>query len=151
MEAITHALATGNEVSMLKRELLWVRKVAAPAWKACERFSKQMAKCRYQPDERKVRAWKFILDDTRVVYWSYLSQRLRHRWRGSPGFEWERYETEISIRSADASTKKSSAISEFDCKFVGSMTPDLHDDFSAKQFSQSLCFIFQLIAYRGSD
>jgi len=85
MEVITPAMATGNEVSMLKRELLRVRKVAAPAWKACERVSKQMAKCRYQPDGRKVREWKFILDDARVVYWSDLPQRLRHRWREFTG------------------------------------------------------------------
>ncbi len=85
MEVIQPAMATGAEVSALKRELIRVRKVAAPAWKACERVSRQMAKCRGVVDERKVREWKFILDDARVVYWSDLPQRLRHRWREFTG------------------------------------------------------------------
>ncbi len=68
MEVIEPAIATGTEVSALKRELQRVRKVAAPAWKACERVSRQMAKCRGAVDERKIREWKFILDDARVVY-----------------------------------------------------------------------------------
>lgn len=79
MEVITPAMATGTEVSALKRELLRMRKVATPAWKACQRVSRQMAKCRCQAEERKVREWKFILDEARVVYWSDLPQRLRHR------------------------------------------------------------------------
>lgn len=85
MDIITPAMSTGTEVSALKRELLRVRKVAAPAWKACKRVSRQMAKCRCQADERTVRAWKFILDDARVVYWSDLPQRLRHRWKEFSG------------------------------------------------------------------
>ena len=85
MEVITPAMATGTEVSALKRELQRVRKVAAPAWKACQRVSRQMATARYQADERKIREWKFILDDARVVYWSDLPQRLRHRWREFTG------------------------------------------------------------------
>jgi hypothetical protein len=40
MDVIGPAMATGTEVSLLKRELARVRKVAAPAWKACERVSK---------------------------------------------------------------------------------------------------------------
>jgi hypothetical protein len=32
-----------------------------------------------------VREWKFILDDARVVYWSDLPQRLRHRWKEFTG------------------------------------------------------------------
>src|SRR6201999_3706781 len=80
-----HGNHHGTEVSVLKRELLHVRKVAAPAWKTCQRVSRQIAKCRYQADERKVREWKFILDDARVVYWSDLPQRLRHRWKEFTG------------------------------------------------------------------
>jgi hypothetical protein len=44
MELLEPAMAVGTEVSALKRELARVRKVAAPAWKACERVSTQMAK-----------------------------------------------------------------------------------------------------------
>ena len=85
MDIITPAMATGTEVSALKRELHADQKVAAPAWKACQRVSRQMAKCRCQADERNVREWKFILDDARVVYWSDLPQRLRHRWKEFTG------------------------------------------------------------------
>jgi hypothetical protein len=85
MEIITPAMATGTEVSALKRELIRIRKVAAPAWNACQRVSRQMARCRGPVDERTVRGWKFILDDARVVYWSDLPQRLRHRWKEFTG------------------------------------------------------------------
>lgn len=85
MGVIGPAMATGTEASALKRELARVRKVAAPAWKACERVSKQMAKRGFKADERKIREWKFILDDARVVYWSDLPHRLRHRWREFTG------------------------------------------------------------------
>jgi hypothetical protein len=85
MELIEPAMATGTEVSTLERELLRVRKIATPAWKACQRVSLQMATSRGPVDERKVREWKFILDDARVVYWSDLPQRLRHRWREFTG------------------------------------------------------------------
>ena len=85
LEVIEPAMSTGCEVSALKRELARVRKVAAPAWKACERVAKLMAQSRYRPDERTVREWKFILDDARVVYWSDLPERLRHRWREYSG------------------------------------------------------------------
>jgi predicted Fe-S protein YdhL (DUF1289 family) len=44
-----------------------------------------MAKRGCKADERKIREWKFILDDARVVYWSDLPQRLRHRWRQFSG------------------------------------------------------------------
>jgi hypothetical protein len=61
------AMAAGNEVSALKRELLRVRKIATPAWKACQCVSRQMAISRGRVEERTVREWKFILDDARVV------------------------------------------------------------------------------------
>jgi hypothetical protein len=85
MEVIGPGMATGTEVSALKRELARVRKLALPTWKACARVSRSMASCRDQVNERKVREWKFILDDARVVYWSDLPQRLRHRWKDFTG------------------------------------------------------------------
>lgn len=85
MEMIDPALKASSELSMLRMEITRIRKVAAPAWKACERVSCLMAKHGCKADERKIREWKFILDDARVVYWSDLPQRLRHRWKEFTG------------------------------------------------------------------
>ena len=85
MEVIQPAISTGSEVSELKREIARIRKLARPTWKACERVSNQMARRGCKADERKIREWKFILDDARVVYWSDLPQRLRHRWKEFTG------------------------------------------------------------------
>jgi len=85
MEVIEPAMATGTELSALKRELARVRRVAAPAWKSCERVSRSMQRCRCQAGEKKIREWKFYLDQARVVYWQDLPQRLRHRWREFTG------------------------------------------------------------------
>jgi predicted Fe-S protein YdhL (DUF1289 family) len=81
MEVIDPALKASSELLMLRMEIKRIRKVATPAWKACERVSKQMSRRGCKADERKIREWKFILDDARIVYWSDLPQRSRHRWR----------------------------------------------------------------------
>ena len=85
LEEVEPAMATGSQVSELKREIARVRKVAAPAWKACERVSRLMSKCGFTARPDKIREWQFYLDQARVVHWRDLPARLRHRWRDFTG------------------------------------------------------------------
>ncbi len=85
LEEVEPAMATGGELSEARREIQRIRKIAVPMWKTCERVSRQMERCQCQAGEKKIREWKFYLDQARVVYWQDLPQRLRHRWRDFTG------------------------------------------------------------------
>jgi predicted Fe-S protein YdhL (DUF1289 family) len=85
LEEVEPAMATGSEVSALKREIARIRKVAAPTWKACKRVSRLVSKCGCTARSDKIPEWQFYLDQARVVHWRDLPERLRSRWRDFTG------------------------------------------------------------------
>jgi hypothetical protein len=84
-ESLEPIMATGSELSMAKMEIRRIRKLAIHLWKASERVSQSMQRCSCTANEKKIRESKFYLDQSRVVYWQDLPQRLRHRWREFTG------------------------------------------------------------------